>query len=210
MKIVCIADTHNQHKKLQNIPDGDVILHAGDVSGRGYHHEVRNFCDWYLKLPHKYKLLVAGNHDFFFQTNGHSEPLLRDVMPEPIIYLKDSMIEIEGIKIWGSPISPTFYNWAFMADRGKEIAEYWKQIPSGMDIVITHGPPHGILDECQDGHVGCEELTKYIKKAKPKYHVFGHIHEGYGIVKKGKTTYINASVLDGDYYMTNEPITIEI
>ena len=222
MKIIVIGDTHNRHKGLVDMPEGDMIIHVGDVSGRGYHHEVENFCKWYAELPYKYKILVAGNHDFYFQ---HNSPMMISaqlpgkicvnptvVSENSIIYLNDSGIEIEGIKIWGSPISPTFYNWAFMADRGEKIAKHWAMIPNGQDIIITHGPPKGILDKCvRDGfNAGCEELLKYIKKLKPKYHLFGHIHEGHGMITKGKTTYINASVLNEDYGLVFNPHEIEI
>ena len=209
MKIVCIADTHGKHhSSILKIAKGDMIIHAGDVSSVGRHDQVKDFCDWFIKLDFKYKIIVAGNHDFFFQQVA--DWTINKVLTDYIIYLQDSMVEIEGVKIYGSPWTPTFYNWAFMKDRGPTIAKYWDLIPEGMDIVITHGPPMGILDECRDGHVGCYDLLKRIETVKPKYHIFGHIHEGYGRVKIGKTTFINPSVLDGNYYMVNNPITFNI
>lgn len=219
MKIVLISDTHSKHKRLGELPEGDMIIHAGDVSGRGYFKEVEAFCEWYRNLNFKYKILIAGNHDFYFEHNDHSmiEHQLKPIVVNPavvtegmpIIYLHDSMVEIEGIKIWGSPYTPEFYNWAFMKKRGKELEDHWKKIPYGMDIVITHGPPKGILDECPE-HVGDEDHLNRILEVRPKYNVFGHIHEGYGIYKGIHTTFINASVLDREYMCVNDPIVIDL
>ena len=208
MKIVTIADTHGLHKYIRKMPKGDMIIHPGDVSNVGKQYQVQEFVDWFTKLDFKYKIIIAGNHDFFFQQVA--DFTIKEVLGDGIIYLQDSMVEIDGIKIYGSPWTPTFYDWAFMRDRGEQIAKKWELIPEGMDIVITHGPPMGILDYCRDGHVGCYDLFKRIEIVKPKYHIFGHIHEGYGKIKLDKTTFINSSVLDGAYHMVNEPIVFNI
>ena len=207
MKIVIISDTHNKHKGVK-IPEGDVIIHAGDMSSMGRHHEIRNFCDWLMKLDFKHKIIVPGNHDFFFERN--LDNMIRDAVPEPIKYLINEYVEIDGIKIWGSPITPKFCDWAYMMDDDL-IGEHWKKIPEGIDILVTHGPPYGILDNCRNGQrVGCKKLLDRIKIVKPKYHIFGHIHDGYGIETHGETTFINVSVLDDEYIMTNEAAVLEI
>ena len=218
MKIVLISDTHNQHKHIGELPKGDMIIHAGDISGRGWHNECETFIKWFKSLDYKYKIFIAGNHDFYFQ--GNSDRIIAmqmgiqvnpvEALPDSVIYLKDSMIEIEGIKIWGSPITPTFYNWAFMMDRGPQIADHWLKMPEGMDIIVSHGPPKNILDLCPDGNVGDEDLLNRLLLTRPTYFVCGHIHEAYGIYKGLYTTFINASVLDGGYYMANDPVLIEI
>ncbi|WP_143068767.1 metallophosphoesterase family protein [Kaistella treverensis] len=129
---------------------------------------------------------------------------------ENTFYLHNSSVEIDGLQIWGSPYPPTFFNWAFNVDRGKEIEKIWKDIPRDTDILITHGPPFGILDQTHSNqHVGCEELLKKIYKIQPQYHLFGHIHEAYGIFNTEKTTFINGSVLNEHYEMVNLPITFE-
>lgn len=134
MKIVAISDTHGQHHKLQ-LPEGDVLIHAGDISNRGELHEIKDFLLWFDKQPFKTKIFIAGNHDFYFER--HSEEEINNIIPDGITYLKDSGIEIEGIKIWGSPITPFFFNWAFNRNRGYEIARYWDLIPSDTDIHYT-------------------------------------------------------------------------
>lgn len=204
MKIVCLSDTHGQHRHLRNIPEGDMIICAGDI---GRFKDVEDFADWYLGLDFRYRILIAGNHDFFFEQAG--ERRIKEVLTDDIIYLNESGVEIEGIKIWGSPITPKFFDWAFMKDRGIQIAKHWNLIPNDTDILITHGPPDGILDLCPSGHAGCYDLLKKVKKVKPKYHIFGHIHESHGVRKVGKTTFVNATVLNGQYLMVYDPIVFE-
>lgn len=221
MKILVLSDTHNQHKALGDLKEFsecEMIIHAGDVSGRGWYKEVAQFVQWYKSLDFKYKLFIPGNHDFYFEGNPNMTIALQlgisvnptDPQPDTVICLIDHAIEIEGIKIWGSPVTPTFHNWAFNKDRGSIIEEHWKKIPEGMDIIVTHGPAKNILDECMDGHVGCEDMLNKILEVKPKYHIGGHIHEGYGTYKGVYTTFINPSVLDGQYNLRNKPIVIEI
>ena len=126
--------------------------------------------------------------------------------------MNDSGITIDGIKIWGSPIQPEFFNWAFNRKRGAEIDKHWQLIPDDTDILVTHGPPFGYLDEtARMERVGCVDLLKRIDEIKPKVHVFGHIHEGYGTaINDRDTLFINASVLDEHYRLVNEPICFEI
>jgi Icc-related predicted phosphoesterase len=107
-------------------------------------------------------------------------------------------------------VQPTFFDWAFNRDRGAAIDKHWQLIPKNTDILITHGPPFGVLDKTLRGEaVGCEMLLKKVNKIKPKLHVFGHIHEGYGMIDKKNTTFVNASVLDIRYNLRNEPVIIE-
>lgn len=208
MKILFLSDTHSQHRKLNDLPEADILIHGGDVSKMGRDHEVEDFMRWFSGLEYRYKIFIAGNHDFFFE--GETPKSIKRFLNENTFYLHNSSVEIEGLKIWGSPYTPTFFNWAFNLDRGKAIEKVWKDIPADTDILITHGPPFGILDgTLSDQHVGCEELLKKIKKIKPKYHLFGHIHEANGIFNTAKTTFMNGSVLNEHYELVNSPIIFE-
>jgi len=206
MKIVLISDTHTRHSDVI-LPDGDLLIHAGDVSSRGRAHEIDAFIQWFSEQSHKYKIFIAGNHDFFFERAHRA--IIEAKIPKNIIYLNDSGCTIEGLNIWGSPIQPEFCDWAFNKKRGDEIKKHWDLIPTNTDILITHGPPFGILDKTTRGEkTGCKELLKKVYNVKPKIHVFGHIHEDYGVLKNDDITFINASLLNEKYYYTNDPILI--
>ncbi len=208
MKFVAISDTHGKHTKLI-LPSGDVLIHAGDISGRGNEVEAIDFLNWFSKQNFEHKILIAGNHDFYFEREPTEQ--IKKILPENIIYLNDSGTTINKIKIWGSPITPWFYNWAFNRHRGDEIKKHWDLIPVDTDILITHGPVHGILDNTKSGQrAGCEDLLNRIKAIKPKVHICGHIHEAYGIIEKAGVAFINASVLNEKYELVNEPIIFEL
>ena len=199
-----ISDSHGFHKGLK-VPDGDLLIHAGDVSGRGMESQVIDFLDWFTVQPHKYKIMIAGNHDFYFEQA--SAESIEALIPSNIIYLNDSGVEIEGIRIWGSPVSTWFYNWAFNSHRGKDIQKHWDIIPGDTDILITHGPAYGVRDRTHSGiHVGCDILLDSIMRIKPRLHVFGHIHEGYGTEEINGVNFINAAVLTAGYELLNPPI----
>jgi Icc-related predicted phosphoesterase len=208
-RITGISDTHNKHNQLEGkLPGGDILIHAGDITSLGRKDEVKRFIKWFSRQEYKYKIFIAGNHDMTFD----SEKLLRDKLahfegrteydtecaegkPQWLIdmlavgldggvfYLENSSIDIEGIKIWGSPITPSFgYGWAFNKDRGHDINEVWNQIPMDTDIVITHGPIYGYCDRTSNTNtnVGCADLYHRLHEVKPHLHFSGHIHEAYG------------------------------
>jgi hypothetical protein len=129
-----------------------------------------------------------------------------------ITYLQDSGIEIDGLKFWGSPWQPWFCDWAFNLPRmGPDLREVWNKIPLGTDVLITHGPPHGVLDQVHGGdHLGCEELKNRLVSVKPQVHIFGHIHDSYGVAQSKTTTYVNPSSCDEQYRMRNQPIVLEL
>jgi Icc-related predicted phosphoesterase len=206
MKIVLISDTHNQHEKI-NLPKGDMIIHAGDITGMGSYSEVLSFLQWFSQVKFKHKLFIAGNHDFLFEKMDMSYTL-----PDGVTYLQDSLIEIEGLKIYGSPYTPGILSeWAFTKNRGEDIQKVWESIPEQVDILITHSPPFGVLDIEAGGYQeGCRDLLKRVKKVKPRIHVFGHIHEGYGTMEVPGTKFFNACILNENYRVTNEPFVIEI
>ncbi len=207
MKFVVISDTHGLHDRLE-LPPGDVLIHGGDVSKRGYTREIKSFVDWFAAQPHPHKIFVAGNHDYFFEQKPQAE--IDAIIPSNVIYLNDSGIELNGIRIWGSPIQPWFCDWAFNRQRGPEIRKHWDLIPPATDILITHGPPFGFHDRLITGvAVGCEELTKKVWEVKPKIHIFGHIHEAYGESETDGVRFINAAVLNHRYEMQNAPIVFD-
>jgi len=210
VRLVCISDTHSLHRRIPYVPDGDVLIHAGDCLGAGTLDNVEDLNDWLGTLPHQYKIVIAGNHDWVFQ---EAPELARDALTNAI-YLEDSGVEIEGIRFWGSPWTPTFMDWAFMLDRGQALHDRWMQIPEDTDVLITHGPPKGIGDEalaafwCQN--VGCVDLLRRIEQLRLKAHIFGHVHEGYGQYTLGHTRLINASTCTLRYVPENPPVVLEI
>ena len=241
-RITGISDTHNKHNQLEGkLPGGDILIHAGDITSLGRKDEVKRFIKWFNNIDnYAYKVFIAGNHDMTFDR----EKLLRDKLahfegrteydtecaegkPEwltdilnnldsNVFYLENSSIDIEGIKIWGSPYSPSFgHGWAFNKDRGHDIAQCWNQIPMDTDIVITHGPIYGYCDRTSNTNtnVGCADLYHRLHEVKPHLHFAGHIHEAYGwgtIPYKdewGDIYTFNGCSCNLRYEVFNEPIT---
>lgn len=225
IKFVCISDTHTKTSAL-SLPKGDVLIHAGDFSFSGQNWEIEGFNKFLKKFDFKHKIVIAGNHELTFDNNlymknikvwnnnkqGLLTPDEAKSMLDDVIYLENSSVDLYGYKIWGSPVTPEFFDMAFMKNRGEEINEVWKQIPSDTDILITHGPPYNILDKTKDNlSVGCEELAKHVlERVKPKYHIFGHIHEANGMVKIDDTVFINASICNLKYKPMNSYYTFEL
>ncbi|KAJ8307239.1 hypothetical protein KUTeg_015323 [Tegillarca granosa] len=237
LRFVCLSDTHSKIERLTDpnfVPPGDVLLHAGDFTKKGTIEEIKEFNDYLGTLPHKHKVVIAGNHDLtldnevvyrrphtlrsfgiapsdvdeYLKKKGLSS--VKDLLTN-CIYLEDSMVEICGIKIYGSPWQPEFHGWAFNVERGEEILKKWNKIPEGIDILMTHGPPVGYGDVTSGGnHVGCVELLNTVqKRVVPNYHIFGHIHEGYGMFTDGTTNFINASTCTLRYKPVNPPIVFD-
>ena len=221
--IACLSDTHLQTNFL--VPPADIVVHAGDHTFSGKMDEIAKAYWWYGKLPHKYKIAIAGNHDGLHQ----NEPsLARQIAKENgVIYLEDETVEVMGLKFYGSPWQPEFCNWFFNLSRyDGSLAEKWKAIPDDTDVLITHGPPLQILDKtagyegvvCGKPHyaapqnVGCYDLRERVRAMKLKLHVFGHIHHSSGIHKEPDldTVFVNAAVCDEKYRPTNAPIVIKI
>lgn len=207
MKIVAISDTHLQHKKVV-IPECDLLIHAGDftcaretdITG------TTRFLKWFQDQPAKHKVFIAGNHDALFEKAPNVASAL--VEDYNITYLQNSGCEVEGLKLWGSPYTPQFMGWSFMAgeDNHKDIKKYWDLIPDDTDILITHGPPRGKRDSGHKTRLGCLYLRERVDQLNLNLHVFGHIHSGHG--QDG--VYYNVSVLNDDYQLTNEPTIIEL
>lgn len=221
MKIKLISDTHNQHHKIPiddiENKDGsiDMIIHAGDVSGRGNFKEVESFLEWYETLNYKYKILIPGNHDFWFEKTTASviNETLQEKFPS-ITYLQDSNIVIEGLKIHGSGITPWFYDWAFNRI-GTDICKHWDMIPNDTDILVVHGGPKNIgslnITTRTREDVGCPYLYEKLSDLKQlKLFVQGHIHEGRGSYTFADgQLFINASLLNLQYELVNKPFIVD-
>ncbi len=188
-RIVCVSDTHSFHRKTV-VPDGDILIHAGDITLHGELEAVEDFDRWLGTLPHRHKVVIAGNHDFCFQEKPErARPLLTNA-----VYLEDSAVTVEGLKVYGSPWQPEFGGWAFNLPRGPELAAVWGKIPDDTDVLVTHGPPAGFLDRTNRGvHAGCADLLARVFQVRPRLHVFGHIHEAAGVMEVGGITFVNAS-----------------
>ena len=197
-RIVAMADTHNRHSALV-VPDGDVLIHAGDLTGRGSLPELEAVADWLRAQPHAHKVVVGGNHDFALQRN----PEVARALFHGLTFLEDSEVTLAGLRLWGSPWQPWFYDWAFNLKRGPEIDAKWKLIPEGIDVLVTHGPPHGYGDLVDRGErVGCEDLLRHLGRVKPKLHLFGHIHEDRGEWQLGPTRIVNCTVSESELPVT--------
>lgn len=214
--ITFISDTHTLHNRIDMPLHGDIICHTGDFSNRGFFFNIDDFLNWFSDLDYDYKIMIAGNHDTSVETK--SEEFLSKI-PDNVIYLENDFTIVNGIKIWGSPVTPTFgVGWAFNRDRGEDIRRVWDGIPGDTDIVLTHGPPHGFGDKIlrpdpgEDPHRGCEELLAAIHRLNPCIHAFGHIHEGRTVYHdmENDIAYINSSIVDSSLKPVNNPIHVGV
>jgi predicted phosphodiesterase len=190
MRIVAMGDTHGYHRHLA-VPDGDLLVHAGDLTQRGTLAQLEDAAAWLRALPHAHKVVIAGNHDFGLQR----DPARARALFHGLTYLEDEGVTLGGLRLWGSPWQPWFFDWAFNLRRGAELDAKWRQIPEGLDVLVTHGPPAGHGDRCHDGRrVGCEDLLRHLGRARPRFHLFGHIHEDPGQWQVGDTRCMNVTV----------------
>jgi predicted phosphodiesterase len=225
MRIVTISDTHRFTDNLV-VPDGDVLVHSGDATFHGREHEVRDFGKWLRSQPHKWKIFVAGNHDtsfenspiqarqWLFDTESVDPTDLYMSQDGQTFYLQEQSVTVrvddEELKIYGAPHQPFFCNWAFNVRTDEGLKAIWDKIPKDTDILVTHGPPYKLRDENNYGeHCGCKELRKAIQRVRPKLHVCGHIHEGYGVSTWEGTLIANSSICTLTYKPTNSPLIFE-
>ncbi len=198
VRIVLISDTHGKHRQLEHkVPNGDILIHAGDFTERGRTEELEDFSDWLAELPHKHKIVIAGTHEITFDDLNRAEDTKKHLTN--CVYLENEAVEVMGIRFYGSPQvvkydKLTIKAFALPVD-SEDLVDARKKIPDDVDFLITHAPPLGVLDECSHGDIaGCEKLlVEVMERVKPKFHVFGHIHEGYGVVENDATTFINAA-----------------
>jgi len=228
LKIVIISDTHSGHNQLQ-LPPGDILIHCGDFSKSRTKLNTKEYTDflaWFTSQQHRTKVLIAGNRDDFMHTEvchkyrGRSLEEIEKVQDlftknKDIIYLLDSGYKHSehgvSLNIWGSPWTRLYgkEGKAFQVST-QELKQKWDLIPEDTNILITHGPPLGFCDQnLAKHHSGCPELLKTVNKVKPQVHMFGHIHEGYGIQDTADTLFINAASIDKvTKKLTNDPIVI--
>lgn len=235
MRILHISDLHTYHYRIKWPVDpktADVIVCSGDISDRGEEHQVKAFFKWFKAIEGPAKILVAGNHDISFdpERNGLGNGAIptwleyelaifqfeaNDTFPQKRnYYLNDSGCEINGVKFWGSPVTPWFYGdyWAFNKYRGAEIKKTWDIVPRGTQVLITHGPAFGHVDWLtrEALYLGCEDLTKKIADIKPVLHLCGHIHDGYGWEQAADSIFVNSSICNEAYNPINLPHVIDI
>jgi len=197
MRIIAIADVHNQQV---HVPDGDVLVVAGDLTGSGTLTQIKQVAAWLKTQSHKHKVIIAGNHDFCLDKDSKYGALVPEAVKAlqdaGCTYLMDSGCEIEGKKFYGSPWQPWFHDWAFNVHRGN-LHVHWNKIPNDLDVLLVHGPPLGYGDLTVHGErVGCSELLRALEQKKPKHVFYGHIHEDTGTwtVNNGQTNLHNCSV----------------
>jgi len=215
MRIVAISDTHNRHEGIKRMPEGDVLIHAGDLTGEGIPSEIFDAFAWLAKQPFERVIVIPGNHDFGFQRIPELAGALKSKFPR-VELLNDSETMVNGFRVWGSPWQPWFHDWAFNFLPGsvgeQQAQEKWDTIPDDTAILVTHGPAYGILDETvRRKHVGCTALKARIEKVPNlRLHVCGHIHEAYGAEKHGDVLYVNACTCDSHYWPSQPPMLIDL
>ena len=193
MRIVAVADTHLFTKDLE-VPAGDVFVHAGDLCRGGWMKEIERAAAWIRSLPHRHKVVIAGNHDWTFARPSEREASRALMKDAGATYLEDDEVTLDGVRFYGSPWQPEFNDWAFNLPRGEALAKVWAKIPEGVDVLITHGPPKGFGDATMSGKgEGCADLLERVRVAKPRLHLFGHIHESGGAWTEGATTFVNCT-----------------
>ena len=203
--MVLMSDTHEQHRKV-DVPDGDLLIHAGDFT---YFNRspsaVRDFNQWLHSMPHKYKVVIPGNHE-----SRPGGPAWREQITGAVVLINEG-IELAGLRIWSSPVTPGDWG-AFGSGTEDELERAYARIPDVTDVLITHGPPFGILDLQSDSDEpqGCRQLLEAVRRVTPRLHVFGHIHPSYGMVCSGGTTFVNAALAGPGYGVTKRPITFAI
>jgi len=187
--LVAMADTHLYHGDLV-VPDGDILVHAGDLTRGGSVEELDAAAAFLEALPHEHKLVIAGNHELCLErTPAKARRHLRGLR-----YLEDEGATVSGLRFWGSPWQPWFMDWAFNLPRGPKLAAKWALVPADTDVLVTHGPPRGYGDRVRDSRrEGCDDLLARLRTLQPMLHVFGHIHEDRGSWRVGRTLVANVT-----------------
>lgn len=201
IKIAAISDTHGMHElldyEIEACGDIDILIHCGDHSGRSTKGSTLRFLEWFGAIKNcKHKVFIAGNHDMWLETE-------KPELPDGVTYLENSGVVLEGVKLWGTPITPQFGNWAFMGNNEMQ-KKAFELVPDNLDVLITHGPPYQIFDYTNNNEfAGSGRHLQCLKEKQPKYNIFGHIHEGSDKVTDERvwvnTTCCNVSMLDGAY-----------
>jgi Icc-related predicted phosphoesterase len=206
-RICCASDSHSQNLLTKFVwPECDILIHAGDLTSKGGRSSLENAARKMHELPARYVVFVPGNHDRLF----YEDPKEALKLLPGVIVLLDETVELLGLRIYGT-------SWLRFKE-GKfpfeieSLSEMFAKIPTNTDILVTHSPPEGIMDLNGKGeHLGSDSLLREIKdRVKPKLHVFGHTHRGYGTMKVWGTQFVNASLVDEDHEPNNQPILVEL
>jgi Icc-related predicted phosphoesterase len=207
MDLVIISDTHELHREVE-VPAGDLLIHAGDFTmfSKSYR-QIEDYNDWLGELPHRWKLVVPGNHEFFLE----ADPTRRALLDNATVLIEEA-VTIAGLKIYGSPMTP-LYGGAFGKSSAADRAKHWARIPAGTNILITHGPPFGILDlsHGQSERMGDPELLTRVRQLKSLLlHSFGHVHGGYGMVEEGQVMFVNAALMGLQGELDHPPVVLRM
>lgn len=177
--IFAFSDTHGMYRRLAIPAEADILICAGDACEGFNPADLQDFFSWYTSIPAKLRIFVPGNHDRIF----NQEPTrARNLIPGGVVYLENEGLEFDGIKFYSVPARP------YLSDNQVTI-------PANIDFLITHGPAYSYLDR----DLGCKNLFLSVASARPKYHIFGHVHEE-GLQRKamlGGTTFLNVSYFEG-------------
>jgi calcineurin-like phosphoesterase family protein len=213
MRIVAISDTHGFHRFV-DVPNGDVLVHAGDITMNGEMEIVEDFAQWLAALPHAHKIVVPGNHDKCFdisQTKYDGRSIA--LFDRPGMHLLMDAARVldvgeESIKVYGAPWVPNLPGWAFW-DRNYDKFEH---APRDVDLLVTHGPPLGIRDDnIMDTHFGSRHIARYLNRCPMvRAHVFGHVHQGHSMGKRGEILFANACTCDRNYDPVNPPLVFDL
>ncbi len=208
-RVVMVSDTHDKHSKLFNMPKGDILIMSGDMTFHGEEAELERLNDWLDAQDYDHKVIIPGNHDLTFESRWD---WACSKVPAADAILNQELYDADGLKIWGEPRQPWFYDWAFNVSRDQMKKQCWDKVPDDIDILISHGPPWGVGDVTSRGsaHVGCVALREYILERGPRLVVCGHIHPGYGIHILGNTVVVNASVCNERYQVVNPPVVLDM
>ncbi len=210
IKIIHYSDTHEYNRIFDSAPEANLFIHTGDLTGMGGIPELQEVAEKLQEIQHRYDkmIVIPGNHDWGFQ---HHEQFMRQIFKDMVVLINEPY-EYEGVKFWGSPITPIFSYWAFMKNADDRYSLF-QQVPEDTKVLLTHGPAYKVLDEVAEIHydrsridnAGCLHLFDRIQQIKPRLHLFGHIHEGYGHLKFLHTDHVNSSIMDGHYRPVNKP-----
>lgn len=207
MRIVIISDTHNKAHMI-DLPEGDVLLHAGDFTNGGTVEELVRFNAWLDQQEFDHRVIIPGNHELLFEKDWNYAASL---IPAADAILDQKAYDADGLKIWGEPRQPWFYDWAFNVPREEMEEKCWSRVPEDVDILLTHGPPYRCGDLTPRGDlVGCHYMRELIIKNQPLLVACGHIHSGYGVTSIHNTVVANASVCNEQYRPVNKPIVIDL
>lgn len=212
MRLVLLADTHTFEADLAGkIPDGDMLVHAGDLGRAGDESELAVVAAWLRSLPHRHKVVVPGNHDALFE----DDPARARDLFDGLVVLIDEAATVGGLRVYGSPWTPRYHSWSFMKERGAPMAAVWTKIPDDLDLLITHGPPKGVLDDASRYRggtwagselAGCEELARRVALVRPRVHAFGHVHGRQGVVERNGTRFVNCTTSESEHL----PVVVDL